>query len=67
MKKLLAHLEKYAAFYLAGCAGTVVSLTTAGVIPEPQLKYWVAAGAILGVWKGVSEQIRNASRAGPPS
>lgn len=65
--KFLAHLEKYAAFYLAGIAGTIVALTSAGVVPEPQLKYWVAAGAILGVWKGVLEQIRNASRADPPA
>jgi hypothetical protein len=54
----MKHFEKYAAFYLAGAASTVSALTGAGVIPESQLKYWVAVGSIIGVWKGILEQVR---------
>jgi hypothetical protein len=63
MKTILAHLERYAALYLAGAAGTVTALTTAGVVPDAHLKYYVALGTILGVWKGVLEQIQRRAHA----
>jgi hypothetical protein len=59
---ILQHIEQYASIYLAGVAGTVTALTGAGVIPDQHLKYYVAFGAVLGVWKGVLEQIRYAER-----
>ena len=37
---------------LAGATGTLVTLTGAGVIPDSQLKYWMAAIAVLTYWRG---------------
>jgi hypothetical protein len=34
--------------------GTLVTLTGTGIIPEAQLKYWMAAIAVLTYWRGSS-------------
>lgn len=37
---------------LAVATGTLVTLTGTGIIPDAQLKYWMAVIAILTYWRG---------------
>ena len=47
-------LSNTATRVLAVAAGTLATLTTTGVIPDKDLKYWMAAIAILTYWRGQS-------------
>jgi len=37
---------------LGVASGTIATLTASGIIPDKQLKYWVAGIAVLTFWRG---------------
>lgn len=57
---------------LAVSIGTLTTLTATGLIPDKDLKYWMAAVAILTYWRGqatgtVYKQAKAVLIANPPS
>lgn len=54
----LAHslewLSNTATRILGVATGTLVTLTGTGIIPDKNLKYWMAAVAVLTFWRGQS-------------
>jgi hypothetical protein len=54
MNAFLAYLNANGTKVIGIAQGTVATLSgIAGLIPESQLKYWLAASAVLTFWRGV--------------
>lgn len=53
MNAFLAYLNENGTKVIGIAQGTVATLSgIAGLIPESQLKYWLAASAVLTFWRG---------------
>lgn len=67
MNTLLGFLQGHGTKLLAGAQATVALLTTLDVIPTSHLKYWIAASAVLTLWRGFANSATiNASAPLPP-
>ncbi len=54
MNTLLDLTHRYGTRALGVAAGTITTLCGAGVIPDSQMKYWLAALAVLTYWRGAA-------------
>ena len=53
MDALIKYLNDNGTKLLGVAQGTIATLAgVAGIIPESQLKYWLAASAVLTFWRG---------------
>lgn len=53
MNPFLTYLQNNGTKLLGIAQGTIATLSgIAGIIPESQLKYWLAASAVLTFWRG---------------
>lgn len=52
MSKLVTFWQNSGTQLLGYAQGTIAALAGASVIPGPHLKYWLAASAVLTVWRG---------------
>lgn len=61
---MLAFIQNHGTKIIGAAQGTVAAIAAVdGVIPQGHLKYWMAASAVLVVWRGFvnsSKQVTNA-------
>jgi hypothetical protein len=54
LTNLFAWFEARTTRIIGLASGTLATLAATGVVPEKQLKYWMAAIAVLTYWRGQS-------------
>lgn len=53
MNALIVYIQNNGTKVLGLAQGTIAALSgVGGIIPESQLKYWIAASAVLTFWRG---------------